>query len=86
MRRIFTHALIVSALGLLLAGCEFHHPWLRHKDADTASSEKDASSDTSKIPSVDSDGKNPQPFFKSNRLQGGWSSEARAIESDLGVK
>ena len=43
------------------------------------------SSEASKIPSVDSDGKNPQPFFKNNRLQGGWSSEACSIEKNLGV-
>jgi hypothetical protein len=85
MRRFSTHALIWSALGLSLAGCETQHPWLRHKDDDMASSDKDSSSSTSKIPSVDSDSKNPQPFFKNNRLQGGWSSEARAIEKDLGV-
>jgi hypothetical protein len=81
MRRFSTHALIWSALWLSLAGCETHHPWLRHKDDDMASSEKD----TSKIPAVDSDTKNPQPFFKNDRLLGGWSSEARAIEKDLGV-
>jgi hypothetical protein len=85
MRRIFTHTLIWSALGFSLAGCETHHPWLRHKDDDKVSSDKDSSSDTSKIPSVDSDSKNPQPFFKNSRLQGGWSSEARAIERNLGV-
>jgi len=85
MRRFSTHALIWSALGFSLAGCETHHPWLRHKDDDTASSEKGSSSDTSKIQAVDSDAKNPQPFFKNDRLLGGWSSEARAIERNLGV-
>jgi len=85
MRRFSTHALIWSALGFALAGCEPHQSWLRHKDDDMASSAKESSSDGSKIPSVDSDTKNPQPFFKNNRLQGGWSSEARAIERDLGV-
>ncbi|HKI16448.1 MAG TPA: hypothetical protein VKA15_01130 [Isosphaeraceae bacterium] len=81
MRRFSTHALVWSALGLSLAGCEPHQSWLRQKDDDAASSDKD----TSKIPAVDSDSKNPQPFFKSNRLLGGWSSEARSIERDLGV-
>ncbi len=81
MRRFSTHALIWGALGFSLAGCEPHESWLRHKDDDTASSSKDAT----KIPAVDADAKNPQPFFKNDRLLGGWSSEARAIERDLGV-
>jgi hypothetical protein len=34
---------------------------------------------------VDSTEKNPQPFFQNNRRSGGWSSEARDIESHLGV-
>jgi len=39
-----------------------------------------------KIPAVDADARNPQPFFKNNRRPGTWSSEAREIESHLGVK
>ncbi len=85
MRQFSTHALVWSALGFLLAGCEPHQSWLRSKDDDTADSKKDSSLDATKIPSVDSDTKNPQPFFKNDRLYGGWSSEARAIERDLGV-
>ncbi len=83
MRRFSTHALIWGALAFAfsLAGCEPHQSWLRHTDDDTASSDQDSS----KIQAVDSDTKNPQPFFKNNRLLGGWSSEARAIERDLGV-
>lgn len=42
-------------------------------------------SDPSKIQAVDSTDKNPQPFFQGSRRSGGWSSEAREIESHLGV-
>jgi hypothetical protein len=42
-------------------------------------------SDPSKIQAVDSDAKNPRSFFSNNRRSGGWSSEAREVESHLGV-
>jgi hypothetical protein len=86
MRRLSIHALIWGAIGFGLAGCETHKPWLRHND-DATTSKQDFDVDTTKIPRVDSDShsKDSQPFFKSDRLQGGWSSEARAIEKDLGV-
>jgi hypothetical protein len=75
------------------SGCETLHSWLRSKHDDAAKqSDKDdprkpkaVESDTSKIMSVDSDKDNPKPFFKSDRRSGGWSSEAREIEKDLGV-
>jgi hypothetical protein len=44
-----------------------------------------AEADPTKIQAVDSSSKNPQPFFQNNRLSGGWSSQAREIESHLGV-
>jgi hypothetical protein len=42
-------------------------------------------SDPTKLQAVDSTDKNPQPFFQNNRSSGGWSSQAREIESHLGV-
>jgi len=84
MRRFSRRALIWSVIGVSLAGCDTHRPWLRQDDQETTA-KKDFNVDTTKIPSVDSDAKDPQPFFKNNRLKGGWSSEARAIERDLGV-
>jgi len=76
-------------------GCETLHSMLRSKkndeeitrkaDQDDPSKPKSVESDTSKIPSVDSNSKDPKPFFKSDRRSGGWSSEAREIEKDLGV-
>ena len=85
MRRISTHALIWGAISLLLVGCETQKPWYRRHDDEATTSKKDFNVDTTKIPSVDSDSKDSQPFFKNNRLQGGWSSEAREIESHLGA-
>jgi hypothetical protein len=85
MRRLSTYALIWGAIGLLSAGCETHKPWIRRQEDEATTSKKDFDVDTTKIPSVDSDSKDSRPFFKSNRLQGGWSSEARAVERDLGV-
>lgn len=85
MRRLSTNALIWGAIGLSLAGCDTTKPWFRRHDDEATTSKKDFNVDTTKIPSVDSDSKDSQPFFKNNRLQGGWSSEARSIERDLGV-
>jgi hypothetical protein len=85
-RRLPLTALVSLALTFPLAGCETLRSWLRPKDDDDASSKKkDPDTDTSKIPAVDSDSKDPQPFFKNDRRSGGWSSEAREIEKDLGV-
>jgi hypothetical protein len=78
------YVLLIGAIGWALCGCDTHKPWYR-RDDDATTSKRDFDVDTTKIPSVDSDAKDPQPFFKNNRLQGGWSSEARAIEKDLGV-
>jgi hypothetical protein len=85
MGRISKCALFWGAVGLALTGCETHKPWYRRHDDEATTSKKDFDLDTTKIPSVDSDSKNSQPFFKNSRLQGGWSSEARSIERDLGV-
>jgi hypothetical protein len=78
-------------------GCETTRSFLHHDKDDEAASKKDknnaddptkpkaVSYDTSKIRSVDSDDKNPQPFFRSDRRASGLSSESRAIEADLGL-
>jgi hypothetical protein len=79
---------VMGCLGLTLslAGCETHRPWLRPRDGDEGSSRAvNSDSSTAKIPGVDSDSTNPQSFFKNDRRSGGWSSEARSIERDLGV-
>ena len=55
------------------------------KSTSYASGAPAVESDPSKLPAVDSSEKNPQPFFQGNRRSGGWSSEAREIESHLGV-
>jgi hypothetical protein len=75
-----------------LTGCDTTHPWLRKHDDEAKDSDKDdptkpkaVESDTSKIMGVDADKDNQKPFFKSDRRSGGWSSEAREIEKDLGV-
>jgi hypothetical protein len=89
VRRFSWPRLILGALCLVPIGCETHRSWLRPQDDDDlkgrASDAKAVDSDTSKIPSVDSDEKKPRPFFENSRRSGGWSSEARDIERDLGV-
>src|SRR5271168_4331068 len=95
MRRLICRGLVVSALLTMSTGCETLHSFLRGKDSDDGAAKKDdkddslkvkaVDSDTSKILDVDSDSKKSQPFFKSNRTSGGWSSEAREIEKSLGV-
>jgi hypothetical protein len=80
--------LVLSTLCLVSLGCEPHHSWLRHNNDDELSSGRSAmavESDASKIPAVDSDAKNSKPFFSNDRSSGGWSSQAREIESHLGV-
>src|SRR5262245_7798259 len=95
MRRFICPGLLLSTLVLGSLGCEPHCSFLRPKDhdeqfvADRAVSDPSRptaiESDASKIMSVDSDPKDPKPFFKGDRKSGGWSSEAREIEKNLGV-
>jgi hypothetical protein len=94
-RRSICRGLVLSMLVIGTLGCETLHSWLRSKDEDkeeARKADKDdptkpkaVESDTSKIMGVDSDKDSPKPFFKSDRRSGGWSSEAREIEKDLGV-
>jgi len=73
-----------------LSGCEHHRSWFRAKDDEAvkkASKSVDAvENDTSKIEAVDSDGKGTKSFFQNNRRTGGWSSQAREIESHFGIQ
>jgi hypothetical protein len=84
-------SLTFAVVTMANTGCESLKQAIRFSDADEVSATSMKSggetvdSDPSKIHAVDSDGKNPQPFFKNNRRSGGWSSEAREIESHLGV-
>jgi len=90
IRRFPGLKLVLGVLCLVPMGCETHRSWLRPKD-DEDSSVRSAGataveSDASKILGVDADEKKPEPFFKSDRRSGAWSSEAREIEKNLGVK
>ena len=81
MHRTFSLPVVVGTLLVTLGGCEeFHHAMRRGNDRKT-----NVESETPKMQAVDADPKNPKPFFANNRLAGGWSSEAREIESHLGV-
>jgi hypothetical protein len=86
LRRLAWPLLVATGLAVPLTGCETLRSGRRSNDSDDATTwKKDPATDTSKIPSVDSDSNNPRPFFKNDRRSGGWSSEAREIERDLGV-
>ncbi len=95
--QLIRRGLILGVVVAGSAGCETLHSMVRSNDKDTVSKKGDnddpakpkvVDSDVSKIKSVDSDDKDPQPFFKTTRNRSAWSSfspEAQAIEKDLGV-
>jgi|GEM_PF-1321384 len=95
IRRSLAILVMLGLTAVTIAGCESLRQAIRSGSDDHAqksvkptSGVAEASaveSDPSKLQAVDSDTKNPQPFFKNNRPSGGWSSEAREIESHLGV-
>ena len=94
MRQLLRRVLVLSTVVLASSGCETLHSFRRASDEDDSKTRKSLSdptapksvdSDVSKLNSVDSDEKDPQPFFKRSRLSGGLSSEARDIEKDLGI-
>ena len=92
IRRSLALLVMLGLTAVTIAGCESLRQAIRSGSDDHAqksvkpTSEASAvESDPSKLQAVDSDSKNPQPFFKNNRPSGGWSSEAREIESHLGV-
>jgi hypothetical protein len=88
--------ILIAAMGLtvvLLAGCESLRQSIRSASGQPQSKSGKAGlqetsatePDPNKVLAVDADSKNPQPFFQNNRRSGAWSSEAREIESHLGV-
>jgi hypothetical protein len=94
MRRHICRGLVVGTLLTMSTGCDTLHSFVRGKDSeesatkddkDDSSKPKAVESEASKILDVNSDEKKSQPFFKSNRTSGGWSSEAREIEKDFGI-
>jgi hypothetical protein len=94
-RRFIYHGVVLGTLALGAVGCEPHHSLLRPKEnADALAQKQDpydlakpsaVQSEASKMLSIDSDSKDQKPFFGGGRRSGGWSSEARSIEKDLGV-
>jgi hypothetical protein len=98
VRRLIGLVMIIMTSVLALGGCQGLRQAIRsvsddqeramkkEKGTNATSEPSSVESDTTKISAVDSDPKNPQPFFKNNRRPGTWSSEAREIESHLGVQ
>jgi hypothetical protein len=97
MRQLICRGLILGSIVTSSAGCETLHHLLRPHDSDDAAKKDDkddptkpkaVESDSSKINSVDSTSKDPQPFFKQTRPSSSFSRfspEAQEIEKDLGV-
>jgi hypothetical protein len=96
VRRSLVLMAVMGMTVLLVAGCQNLRQAIRsasNEPPQTLKSGKPGGveetsaveTDPTKILSVDSDAKNQQPFFKNNRRSGTWSSEAREIESHLGV-
>jgi hypothetical protein len=92
-RRFLVSVATMAFMVLAAAGCDSLRQSIRSggagqgKSLDSTSYTSGApavESDPSKIQAVDSTDKNPQPFFRGGR-SGAWSSEAREIESHLGV-
>jgi hypothetical protein len=89
MCRVFCLAAVMAGL----TGCETLRSRVRPGnddraalwDANDLTKPKAVDSDPSKVMSVDSTSNDPKPFFKGDRRSGGWSSEAREIESHLGA-
>ena len=92
-RRSICRVLCVGAVMAGMTGCDTLRPWRRpddddrgrSSDSDDVSKPGEVRSDSSKISAVDSDSDNHKPFFSNSRRWSGLSSEARQIESDLGV-
>ena len=76
---------------LLAPGCETPNPRKPHLNGDTDVSKASVGKpgddvESTKILDVQSDPSKPRPFFKSSRLSGGLSDEAREIERHVGVQ
>jgi uncharacterized lipoprotein len=88
VRRFRWLAVLLASSVVAIAGCESLRQALRSTKDDKAvhpTSATAVESDPTKLQAVDADAKNPKPFFQNNRRSGGWSSEAREIESHMGV-
>lgn len=85
-RRYLCRGLLSATIVIGSMGCETTRSFLHHDKDDDSADKKGDGSDTSKIRSVDSDDKDPRPFFKSDRLPSAMSSQARDIERDLGIQ
>jgi hypothetical protein len=80
--------LFLAGLFLVPAGCEPHHSWLRPKqDNDPMADATDSKGGLSskKVIGSSPDDQDASSFFQNNRRSGGLSSEARAVERDLGA-
>jgi hypothetical protein len=80
--------LLLAALCLMPAGCEPHRSWLRPKqdeDAMPDSSTSKGGLSSKNVIGSSPDDQDASTFFQNDRRSGGWSSEARAIESHLGA-
>lgn len=91
VRRIQAALLLMALILLPVVGCEVLRPSMRASKSESVERRQPAvgaeavESDPSSIQAVDADPKHPRSFFKNNRRSGTWSSEAREIESHLGV-
>jgi hypothetical protein len=97
MRHFISRGIVLGALVVSTTGCETFHSMVRHKDNDEVTAKEDTDdtgkaeavdSDVSKLKSVDSTGKNNQPFFNPTRARSAFTSfspEAQEIEKNLGV-
>jgi hypothetical protein len=74
-RRVFRlGAILVSALGFLsLVGCNVHEQLRRPRQPDDVAAESEEANESKR-------------FFKSSRIPGALSSEAREVEQSLGVR
>ncbi len=79
-RMAWARALVVLSAVACGTGCDTHR-WATRDDQDSKSG--NANADSSKV--IGGDPSSSGGFFKNNRLSGGWSSQARDIERDLGV-
>lgn len=87
IRRFPWRAVFLGALCLVPVGCEPHKSWLRPDGDDKVAGAASTDDDTkpSKAIGGSADDQDASTFFQSNRRSGGWSSEAREIESHLGA-
>lgn len=89
-RRIIGPVCILTAWAALTTGCDTLRPSARKHAEPVEALAVDAPEAVdfsgAKVPAIDSDAKNPTPFFKNSRKSGALSSEGRDIERSLGVK